>query len=521
LLTAALAAAAAGQSPSGPAWTGGAVCYEIFVRSFFDSDGDGIGDLNGLIRKLGYIDSLGASCIWLMPVAQSPSYHGYDVSDYYRVAPAYGTNADFKRLVAEAHRRRIKVLVDIVLNHTSNENPWFQAALKDTTSPYRSWYRFSPTALGKGPWGAEAWHHSPVRDEYYYGVFWSGMPDLNYETPAVQQEAMKIATFWLREMGADGFRLDAVPYLLEEGSCLAGCPGTHAFLRAYAAHIRGLKPDAYTVGEVWGSIDQTLPYYPDQLTSYFGFELADSLLSVVRTGKAAGLLPGFLRLQGTVPPYRWSPFLSNHDQTRTMTTLGGDVACAKLAATLLLTLPGLPFVYYGEEIGMTGDKPDERLRTPMQWSPRPGVGFTNGTPWEAAQPDSMTVNVALEHSDPASLLNLYRRLIHLRKENGALGTGTLVALDASSSRVAAYLLRTGEQAVLVVANLSDSAVSGVSIGSTGQSVLRAGTYAARNLLGGPDGAMLAVGPDGRLTGYVPAPGPIGSRESLVLDLVRR
>ena len=184
MLTAALAAAAAGQSPSGPAWTGGAVCYEIFVRSFFDSDGDGIGDLNGLIRKLGYIDSLGASCIWLMPVAQSPSYHGYDVSDYYRVAPAYGTYADFKRLVAEAHRRRIKVLVDIVLNHTSNENPWFQAALKDTTSPYRSWYRFSPTALGKGPWGAEAWHHSPVRDEYYYGVFWSGMPDLNYQTPA-------------------------------------------------------------------------------------------------------------------------------------------------------------------------------------------------------------------------------------------------------------------------------------------------------------------------------------------------
>jgi len=286
LLTAALAAAAAGQSPSGPAWTRGAVCYEIFVRSFFDSDGDGIGDLNGLIRKLGYVDSLGASCIWLMPVAQSPSYHGYDVSDYYRVAPAYGTNADFKRLVAEAHRRRIKVLVDMVLNHTSNENPWFQAGLKDTTSPYRSWYRFSPTALGKGPWGAEAWHHSPVRDEYYYGVFWSGMPDLNYETPAVQQEAMKIATFWLREMGADGFRLDAVPYLLEEGSCLAGCPGTHAFLRAYAAHIRGVKPDAYTVGEVWGSIDQTLPYYPDQLTSYFGFELACNAVTQCATAGA-------------------------------------------------------------------------------------------------------------------------------------------------------------------------------------------------------------------------------------------
>ena len=464
-------------NPPVPAWTHGATCYEVFVRSFYDSNGDGIGDLNGLARKLDYIRSLGASCIWLMPIMVSPSYHGYDVVDYYRVEPAYGTNDDFTRLVAAAHRRHIAVLIDMVLNHTSSENPWFKAALADTTSPYRSWYRFSRTDQGPGPWGAPAWHKSPLRDEYYYGVFWSGMPDLNWENPAVLAEAEKIADFWLRDMGVDGFRLDAVPYLVEEGSCLMGCSGTHAVLRAYADHLRQVKPDVYTVGEVWSSLDAVMPYYPDQLTSYFGFELADSLVSAVRTPltlghrpgvSPPGLLQGFLRLQDTVPPYRFSPFLSNHDGTRVMTLLGNDVSRAKLAATLLLTLPGLPFIYYGEEIGMTGDKPDERLRTPMQWAPRTGLGFTTGKEWEAPQGDTLTRNVELEERDPNSLLNLYRRLIHLRKSNEALATGRLVPLEASNPRVIAYLRttgRSGERAVVVIANLSDSTVTGVSISS--------------------------------------------------------
>ena len=516
LLACASITSLAAQRATGPAWARGAVCYEVFVRSFSDSDGDGIGDLNGLIEKLDYIDKLGASCIWLMPVAKSPSYHGYDVSDYYRVEPAYGTNDDFKRLVAGAHRRRIKVLVDMVLNHSSSEHPYFQAALHDTTSPYRAWYRFAPAPLGKGPHGGDDWHRSPVRDEYYYGVFWSGMPDLNYQTPAVRDEAKKIATFWLRDLGADGFRLDAVPYLVEEGTCLMGCPGTHAFLHEYAAHIDSVKPGAYTVGEAWGNIDEMMPYYPDQLTSYFGFELADSLLSAVRTGSAAGLLTGFVRLQDTLPAYRWSPFLSNHDQTRVLTALGGDVTRAKQAATLLLTLPGLPFIYYGEEIGMTGDKPDPRLRTPMQWSPRAGVGFTTGTPWEAPQPDSMAVNVALEDTDPGSLLNLYRKLIHLRRQYDALATGTLVPLSASSPQVATYVRRAGDHVVLVVANLGAAPASGVSI-SSGEGVLPPGRYTARNLLGGPNGRTLQVHADGRIREYVPV-ATIGPRESLVLDL---
>ena len=517
------------QSPATPSadWKRGAVCYEIFVRSFYDSDSDGIGDINGLIEKLDYINDgtpdasrdLGARCIWLMPVAASPSYHGYDVKNYYRVNPEYGTNEDFKRLVAEAHRRGIHVLVDMVLNHASSEHPYFKDALLNPTSPYRAWFRWSATKPDiKGPWGQEVWHKSPVRDEYYYGIFWSGMPDLNYESAAVREEAKKVATFWLEEMGVDGFRLDAIPYLVEEGNRLAGTPGTHAFLREYASHIRRLAPNAYTVGEVWDSVGSMLPYYPDQLDSHFAFAASDALLEAVRTGSAKKLFEPYLRLQRAVPAERWSPFLRNHDQTRTLTELKGDVARNKLAVTLLLTLPGLPFVYYGEEIGMTGDKPDPRLRTPMHWSHGPAAGFTRGPAWEPLQPDSMTANVEAQDADPSSLLNLHRRLIHLRAANEALGAGELIPLTASSDAVAAYVRRVGDRVVLVVANLGSVAAAGVSVASADRAV-PAGRHTLRSLSGGPAGAPLRVNADGRIRGYVPLRS-LGPLEVQVLELVR-
>ena len=508
-----LSVAAASLSAQG--WARGAVCYEVFVRSFYDSNGDGVGDLNGLTAKLDYIANLGASCVWLMPVAASPSYHGYDVSDYYRVEPAYGTNDDFKRLVAEAHRRGIKVLVDLVLNHVSSQHPYFQEALRDTASPYRTWFRW---ARAPGPEGANNWHHSPVRDEYYYGLFWSGMPDLNYESPAVHEEAKRIARFWLVDMGVDGFRLDAVRHLVEEGGQISNTPGTHAVLREFGGYVRRIAPESFTIGEVWDTTGALLTYYPDQLDAYFAFQVSDAIVEAARTGSAARLYTELLRMQAAVPATRWSPFLRNHDQTRALTALNGDVARAKLAAILLLTFPGLPFVYYGEEIGMTGDKPDPRLRTPMQWAPRPGVGFTTGAPWEAPQPDSLTTSVALQDSDPTSLLSLYRRLIHLRSENEALGTGRLVPLSTGDAQVAAYLRRAGDHAVLVVANLGATAVSRLPIASL-DSVLPAGTYAARNLLGGVSGAALHVRQDGHIRGYDPRQ-RIGPRQSLILDLRR-
>jgi glycosidase len=247
------------------------------------------------------------------------------------------------------------------------------------------------------------------------------MPDLNYETPAVRAEVKKIARFWLREMGVDGFRLDAVPFLMEDGGKQAGSPGTHAQMREYATYVRSVRSDAYTVGEVYDSLGTVLTYYPDQLDSYFAFELADSIIAAVRDGRGRDMLAPALRLQRTVPNDRTSPFLRNHDQPRTRTELGGDMRKARLASFLLLTMPGLPFVYYGEEIGMAGAKPDERLRTPMQWTAGHAGGFTTGTPWESLQDDSSSTTVEAEAADSSSVLAMNRRMIHLRSRIAALG----------------------------------------------------------------------------------------------------
>jgi glycosidase len=256
------------------------------------------------------------------------------------------------------------------------------------------------------------------------------------------------------------------------------------------------------------------------LDAYFAFEVSDAIPDAVRTGSAAKLFPAVVRAQRDLPAGRWSPFLRNHDQTRTLTALGGDVAGARLAATLLLTFPGLPFVYYGEEIGMTGDKPDPRLRTPMQWSRAPGAGFTRGTPWEALQPDSLTATVEAGEADSMSLLNLHRRLIRLRAETPALGEGELVPLETGRDAVAAYLRRVaGEsRAVLVIVNLGTTPLSGVTVTSR-ERVLPAGRYAPRGLLVGaaPVAAPLRVGSDGRIRRWVPLP-TLAPRQGVVLEL---
>ncbi|HET9685324.1 MAG TPA: alpha-amylase family glycosyl hydrolase [Gemmatimonadaceae bacterium] len=512
-LTSVLLGPGAAAQARTPTWTHGATCYEVFVRSFADADGDGIGDLRGLTARLDYINdgnphsrhSLGARCIWLMPVAASPSYHGYDVTDYYRVNPQYGSNADFQRFMSAAHRRGIRVLVDLVLNHTSDQHPHFVEALHDTTSPYRAWYRWSPTKPGElNPWRQSNWHRSPIRDEWYYAFFSDHMPDLNYATPAVREEAKRIARFWLVEMNVDGFRLDAVPYLVEEPGHLVHSAATHALLREFGAYVRRVKPSAYTVGEVSDSTAPMLTYYPDQLDANFAFEVADSIIQGVRRGSAAGILPAVLRVQDAVAPDRLAFFLDNHDQPRVMSDLGGDRGKARVAAFILLTLPGMPFVYYGDEIGMSGTKPDERLRTPMQWSSAPGNGFTSGRAWEAAQPDSQSVTVGQQDADSASLLAHYRRLIHLRATTPALGSGRLVPLRTSDAAVMAFLRRDGSRIALAMVNVGDRPLSGVQLSSALAS-LPAGHWRLRSLLGGEDASDLVVDRDGRVSHYVPLP----------------
>jgi glycosidase len=511
-------------------WRQGGVCYEIFVRSFYDSDGDGVGDLNGLIDKLDYVNDgkpgsrsdLGATCIWLMPIAESPSYHGYDVSDYYKVDSEYGTNEDFRRLITEAHKRGIRVLVDLVLNHSSSEHPAFKEAQRDTGSPYRNWFRWLPKHPGvKNRWGGDNWHRSAVRGDYYYGFFWGGMPDLNYENPAVLEEAKKISRFWLLEMGVDGFRLDAIRHLVEDqnGAITENVPATHVVLRNYSAYIRKIAPHAFTIGEVWDSTGAMLAYYPDQLDAHFAFEVSDSIIAAVRSGSARNLFPPLLRIQAAIPAERWAPFLRNHDQTRTLTELGGDIARAKVAATILFTIPGLPFVYYGEEIGMTGNKPDERLRTPMHWRRTRAAGFTTGVPWQPLQPDSLTANVEAQDGDPGSLLNVYRRLIHLRASNPALATGELIPLSTPSSAIAAYLRREGRRVVMVIINLSTNPLAAVTL-SSGERVILPGSYVPEVLLGERSSAELRVGSDGRMDGYAPLP-VIGGMSGHVFEMRRQ
>jgi alpha-amylase len=510
-------------------WWENAVCYEIFVRSFYDSNGDGIGDINGLIQKLDYINDgdpqtgndLGANCIWLMPIAESPSYHGYDVTDYYKVNHEYGTNDDFKRLVAEAHKRGIKIILDLVLNHTSSEHPWFQEALKDPNSPHRNWYLWSKDKPDyQTPWGTEAWHKSPLRDEYYYGIFWEGMPDLNYRDPAVTEEAHKVSAFWLNDMGADGFRLDAIKHLIEDGKVQENTPETHAWLRDYRAFLETTKPGTFTVGEIFGANPTTLgPYYPDQLDEYFMFDVSDKIVGAANSGLPLTYVTAVQNASSTLPFQRWAPFLTNHDQNRVMTTLGNDVSKAKIAATALLTLPGLPFLYYGEEIGMLGAKPDEQIRTPMQWAADATTGgFSSGRPWEALQKNYQEVNVAAQDGDSDSLLNLYRRLVHLHTRHPALGQGSFTPLKASDGAVAAFLRQTGDEAILVVLNFSKVDINGVTL-SLDKSELATGSYKLAPLLGDMPGAQLTVGEGGSIAGYAPLPS-LAPRTGYIFKLTR-
>jgi len=486
------------ESPQRATHTG--VCYEVFVRSFADGDGDGVGDLRGLISHLDYINdgnphsttSLGASCVWLMPIAKSVSYHGYDVTDYYHVDPRYGTDEDFRELIRAAHRRGIRVIVDFVPNHSSSDHPWFQSALHDPRSPYRSWYRWSAENPNQpGPWGQVAWHKSPVRDEYYYGVFWQGMPDLNYGSPAVLQEMEKVTAYWLKEMGVDGFRFDAIPYLVEEGNQLKHTRGTHEVLHVLGDAIRREAPASFTVGEMSdGSVDVLISYYPDQLDAYFAFDLAGATVEAARTGDAASYVRSTRETNGKLPGGRWSPFLTNHDQPRAMTILA-DPKKARVAAGAMLMLPGVAFLYYGEEIGMIGPKPDEQIRTPMQWSSAPGAGFTTGIPWEAPQPDWASKNVAAQDGDPASLLNHYRRLIHLRNEHSALNAGDLNVESASDPAVAAIVRQSPEETIMIALNFGDRLIDRVGVALA--PALWGGPFRLEPLYSDPSGACTPVG----------------------------
>ncbi len=447
-------------------WWNDTVFYEIFVRSFYDSDGDGVGDINGLIEKLDYLndgdpasdEDLGITGIWLMPISESPSYHGYDVVDYYTVDEEYGTNQDFQRLMDEAHQRGIRVIVDLVLNHTSSQHPWFQDS-RDEASDYHDWYIWSDSNPGyAGPWGQGVWHKS--FNSYYYGVFWSGMPDINLRNAEATAQLQDVARFWLEEMDVDGFRLDAIKHLIEDGPAQENTNATHDWLGEFYTFYKSVDPKAFAVGEAWTGTRELLDYTGDEVDVVFAFDLAEDMLNTARGPFAREVGERTAQMVADFPAGQYATFLANHDQNRLMSQLLGDEDQAMLAATLLLTSPGVPFLYYGEEIGMLGTKPDEDIRRPMQWSKRLlNAGFSSGLPWRLPEGDYRTKNVAAQTNDPNSLLSHYRDLIHLRNQHPALRTGEWLRVDSSSEHIYAFLRYTTEEVLLVVVNAHQKAIT--------------------------------------------------------------
>lgn len=456
-----------GSSQWNHEWARGAVFYEIFVRSFADSNGDGIGDVNGLISKLDYLNDgnpasttdLGVDGIWLTPIFESPSYHGYDTVDYETIERDYGNNADFQRFLDEAHKRGIRVILDFVMNHTSDQHPWFIDSASSTTSPKRNWYVWSPVDPGwKQPWGGNfpTWY---LRNgAYYYGVFWSGMPDLNYRTPEVKAEMFRLARYWLSR-GVDGYRLDATRYLVETGGGAgqADTPETHQVLKEFSEEVRTIRPDAILVAE--NTVDtQTLATYFDSVPMNFNFPLASAVLESVNSGNANRIRTTLTDMSNAYPHgIIDAPFLTNHDQTRLATVLGNDAGKLRNAAAILLTLPGAPFLYYGEEVGLQNGptSADESKRTPMPWTS--SGGFTTATPWFQYATGLAANNVASQTGDPQSLLSYYRNWIAARKSSAGLMKGDLTPVETSVP-VLAFIRDSGNERVLVVHNLSASPV---------------------------------------------------------------
>lgn len=446
-------------------WSRGAVFYEIFVRSFSDSNGDGIGDLPGITANLDYLRNLGVDAVWLTPIFASPSYHGYDITDYEQINKDFGSSTDFRNFLTAAHDRGIKVILDLVMNHTSNQHPWFVDSASSTSSAHRDWYVWNATDPGwTQPWGPDpAWH--PLNGAFYYGVFWSGMPDLNYRNPEVKAEMFGIARYWLAQ-GVDGFRLDATRYLVEDGPGAgeADTPETHQLLKEFAANVRTANPQSTLVAENTTDIVNLAKYYGsadvirggDEMPSNFNFPLASAIVSGVNQAYARPISGTITADVADYPPGAIdAPFLTNHDQTRLATQLGNDPGKLRDAAAILLTLPGAPFIYYGEEVGLQNGPTsgDESKRTPMPWSA--SGGFSTATPWFPYAPGIATANVASQANDPQSLLSYYRHWIAARHGSHALMKGDITPLDAGDS-VLAFTRDSGDERVLVVHNLSAS-----------------------------------------------------------------
>jgi alpha-glucosidase len=486
----------------GHEWWQHAVFYEIYPRSFADSNNDGVGDLNGITSKLGYLHDLGVDAIWITPCFPSPQVDfGYDVSDYENIDPMYGTLADFDHLVDAGKNKNIHVILDFVINHTSDQHKWFVASKSSRTSPYRNWYVWRD---GSGPnqppnnwlstFGGSAWKFDPNTGQYYYHYFYAEQPDLNWNNPAVEKAMFDVTRWWYKR-GVAGFRLDAVDTLFEDSDLRDNpvLPGKNKFgdpnmedkynkkLPAVHTELRGLREvaDEYSavlIGETWTrNLDELKEYYGEhnnelQLPMNFLFTRVDKLSP-----------PEFRRqIAGADSAGGWPTWvISNHDIVRSYNRYGDGThndEIAKLMAALYLTLRGTPIMYYGEELGMENNDPSrpedvqdpigrrgwplekgrDGERTPMQWTDSANAGFSTHDPWLPVPPSYKTHNVATESRDPNSVLEFYRKLLALRHTNTVLLEGTYAALNENDLNVLSYLRSYKGKAVLVALNMSDS-----------------------------------------------------------------
>ncbi len=484
-------------------WYKDAIFYEVYVRGFFDSNGDGRGDLPGLIAKLDYLVELGVDCIWLLPTYPSPRKDdGYDVSDFVGVHPEYGTLADFDRLIAEAHHRGLKVIGDLVLNHCSSEHPWFLSARSDPASPYRDYFVWSDDATQYkdarvifSDTERSNWTYDAVSGRHYWHRFYAHQPDLNFDNPKVQDEMMGVADFWLRR-GLDGFRCDAVPYLFErEGTSCESLPETHAFVKRLRAHIDANFTGRILIAEANQWPEDLVPYFDGEFQMAFHFPLMPRMFMALRQETKKPIVEILQRTPQIQDGCQWGLFLRNHDElTLEMVTdaerdylyeeyakdpqmrlnagirrrlsplLGGSRRRVELLHGLLLSLPGSPFLYYGDELGMgdnvyLGDR--DGVRTPMQWSSDVNAGFSRAEPAKLYSPVSMdavynyqSINVEVQNRSEASLLRWVRRMIRARKTTRAFGRGALAFVETENERVLAFVRTYEKEEVLVVANLS-------------------------------------------------------------------
>jgi alpha-amylase len=442
-----------------------AVNYEIFVRSFCDSSGDGIGDFRGMTSRLDHLTELGVEGIWLMPIHPSSSYHKYNVEDYFDVHPDHGTLDDFREFVSEAHRRNIRVVIDMVINHSGNGNPWFADVVDNgKQSPYWDYYvwarndtlqAYVDAVISDYPeYGRRRrWHQLSGTDYLFYSYFGRNMPQLNYDNPVVREEVFRIGRFWLSEIGVDGFRLDAARHIYPEYR--AG--DIHEFWEEYRNEMLMVNEDVYLLGEVWASVGEVAPFLTG-LPALFNFDLSEAIQKAVTQEDEGGLVKDQMEVLNTYrsinPDFIDATFITNHDQNRIMSVVEGDENKARMAAALLLTLPGSPYIYYGEEIGMLGMKPDPNIREPFLWDARDSDECR--TTWREIHynTDEAVTPLAIQREDESSLYNYYREYIHLRNHSLALTYGDLQAVNHNNEGVVVFIREHVDESLMVIHNIS-------------------------------------------------------------------